>query len=85
MKRVTGAAYCSPIGEPESSVRDPSALIVNSEMELSNVLAVYRILPLEEMVNPKGFLPREWVRRTSRRKNTLIQIESFDNARLNLR
>jgi len=34
-RSATGLANVSPIGEPESSVSDPSELIANSEMELS--------------------------------------------------
>ena len=57
MSKATGPFPVSPIGEPDNGARDPSGLIVNSDIELSSLFAVYRNFPPESMVSPAGLFP----------------------------
>ena len=45
------------MGEFENGVSEPSGLIVNSEIELSSLFAVYRNPPPGAIVSPYGPLP----------------------------
>ena len=56
MSKFTGPLNVSPIGEP-TAVRDPSALIVNVEMLLSCLFAVYKCEPAGSIANPNGLFP----------------------------
>src|SRR5947208_15696559 len=42
ISKAVGPVSVCPIGEPGNAVSDPSALILNSEMDLSILFAVYR-------------------------------------------
>ena len=52
ISRVVGPAPVWPMGEPAKAVNDPSELILNSEIELSIVFAVYKNFPPESIVSP---------------------------------
>ena len=56
ISKAVGPVSVCPIGEPGNAVSDPSALIVNSEMELSSLFPV-RKSPPKLIVMPKGLFP----------------------------
>src|ERR1700757_4960819 len=57
MRSATGPIYGRAMGEPATGTNDPSALMVNSEIALSILFAVYKNPPPGAMTIPAGSFP----------------------------